>query len=202
MAYIEELPSNSKEKKNDSKVPERKKLEPVVETSEKVKKSWFKSVVKPDDPDSLWYYIVNNVIIPHTKNIINDVVQGALFKGGINDNRGVSNTNASRVSYKSFYDDRRASYDRREPPRERRQYSYDDVAFRSFSEANMVLSSMEEVINTYGTVSIMDFYELANIPAGSNYTDNRYGWTNLRDAKVVNSRGSYFIKFPRVMPLD
>ena len=60
---------------------------------------------------------------------------------------------------------------------------------------------MEEIIATYGLVSVADFYELVGVP--SNYTDNNYGWSNLRNAYVDRLRdGGYIIKLPRAFQLD
>ena len=35
-----------------------------------------------------------------------------------------------------------------------------------------------------------------------NYTDNKYGWTNIRNAEVVRVRDGYRIKLPRALPID
>jgi hypothetical protein len=65
----------------------------------------------------------------------------------------------------------------------------------------MVLQAMCDIVSSeYGIVSVGDLYDLANI-TNDNYTLNKYGWTNLRDAKVVPTRDGYMIKLPRALPL-
>ena len=59
---------------------------------------------------------------------------------------------------------------------------------------------MDELIATYGLVSVADLYDLVGI-AGS-YTDNKYGWTDIRNASVVRVRDGYVIKLPRALPLN
>ena len=59
---------------------------------------------------------------------------------------------------------------------------------------------MEELISMYGLVSVADLYELVGI-TGS-YTDNKYGWYDIRSASVVRVRDGYLLKFPKAIPLN
>ena len=88
------------------------------------------------------------------------------------------------------YDDRRV----------RTGYDFDDIILDSRGEAEDVLSRMDELIDNYGIVSVADFYDLCGI-TGS-YTDNKYGWTDIRSAQVVRVRDGYKIKLPRALPLN
>ena len=42
-------------------------------------------------------------------------------------------------------------------------------------------------------------YDLVGITG--QYTDNNYGWTNLRNAEPVRTRDGYMLKLPRAIPL-
>ena len=105
-----------------------------------------------------------------------------------------SKSGISKISYRSYYDSRES--ERRESERGlASRYSFDDVIFDNRGEAEDVLRMMDELIETYGNASIADFYDLVGITG--NYTDNKYGWTNISTAKVVRvSNGGYMIKFP------
>ena len=35
-----------------------------------------------------------------------------------------------------------------------------------------------------------------------NYTDNKYGWMNIRNAEIMRVRDGYMIKMPRAVPID
>ena len=63
-----------------------------------------------------------------------------------------------------------------------------------------MLTQMEATIDKYGFVTIADMYDLANLT--SNYTDNKYGWMNVRNAEVIRARDGYVIKLPRAVPID
>ena len=69
----------------------------------------------------------------------------------------------------------------------------------SRGEADAVLSRMDEIMEEYDIVRVADLYDLVGITG--DYTDNKYGWTNIRDAKVVRVRDGYKIQLPRAMPL-
>lgn len=68
-------------------------------------------------------------------------------------------------------------------------------------EAEEVLSQMEAMLDRYKLVRVADLYDMAGIT--HDYTDNDYGWTNLRSADIVRTRdGWYMIRLPRAVPID
>ena len=67
-------------------------------------------------------------------------------------------------------------------------------------EAEEVLSRMDELIAAYGLVSVADLYDLVGITG--DYTDNKYGWTDIRNASVVRVKNGYMIKMPKALPLN
>ena len=114
---------------------------------------------------------------------------------------GRGRSNADRVSYRNYYDrDTRASrvMDRGNTPYS--GYSYDDIILSNRGEAEDVLSRMDELIEAYGLVRVADLYDLVGITG--NYTDNKYGWTNIRNAEIIRVRDGYMIKMPRAIPID
>ena len=56
-------------------------------------------------------------------------------------------------------------------------------------------------INTYGIASVADLYDLAGITCRS-YTANKYGWTDIRSAKVVRIRDGYILELPRTVQIN
>ena len=75
-----------------------------------------------------------------------------------------------------------------------------DIIIENRGEAEDVLSRMDELIDQYGLVSVADLYDLVGI--NGNYTDNKYGWFNIRTASVVRVRDGYMIKLPKAVPLN
>ena len=78
--------------------------------------------------------------------------------------------------------------------------STNDIIIENRGEAEDVLSRMDELIDQYGLVSVADLYDLVGI--NGNYTDNKYGWFNIRTASVVRVRDGYMIKLPKAVPLN
>lgn len=182
---------------------EKKKVGKVVSGKVKTKK---KSEVRKltdifisEDIENVKSYILMDVLVPAFKKALSDVVKNGvdmILYGSTKHDKDSSR--ASRVSYRSYYDDpdvRRVS-----DTRARTGYSYDDVVLDSRGEAEEVLERMDELIETYGMVSVADFYELVGV--SGKYTDNKYGWKDIHTAKVVRVSGDgYMIKLPRVIPL-
>lgn len=191
---MEEFKSNS----HKSKELAQKKVEKVVTGNVRTKKKSdiqkFASIFVPEDVNSVRDYILMDVIVPLIKKAISDTVEVILYPGG---KKGGSDT--SKISYREYYDrDRRRDYS---APRVRSGYDFDDIIFDTRGEAEQVLSSMDDLIDVYGTVSVADLYDLAGI-TGRNYTDNKYGWTDIRTARVVRVREGYTLELPRALPLN
>ena len=74
------------------------------------------------------------------------------------------------------------------------------IILESRGEAEDVLERMDELIATYQVVSVADFYDLVGV--SGNYTDNKYGWTDIRNASVIHVRDGYMIKLPKALPLN
>lgn len=206
---MEEYKPNSHLSKDDPKkvegeaIPE-KKVGKVVSGSVKTKKksglTKFTDAFIQEDAENVKSYIFMEVLVPALKKAISDVVTNGIdmiLYGEMG--RSKKNSPGSKVSYRSYYEDRRD--DRRyAPTRQRAGYDYDDIILPNRGEAEEVLSRMDELIATYGLVSVADLYDLVGI-AGS-YTDNKYGWTDIRNASVVRVRDGYVIKLPRALPLN
>lgn len=196
----------SKEKLKESG-SERKKLEKVVQGTAKVKKksktSKFAEMFLAEDISNVKSYIVSDVLIPAAKKLFVDTVRDAadmLVYGVTNRVKRSGGFKADYISYNRFSDRR----DERRPisdSRTRSGYSYDDIILESRGEAEEVLDRMDELIETYGMVSVMDLYDLVGV--SGNYTDNKYGWINIKNAEPVRTMGGgYMLKLPKAIPLN
>mgnify|MGYP001852506797 CR=1 FL=1 len=70
--------------------------------------------------------------------------------------------------------------------------SHPDVVFKTREEADEVLSTMKDLLDKYGVVTVSDFCELSSIP--STYIQNKYGWVNI-DAYIAPIPDGYTIVF-------
>ena len=69
----------------------------------------------------------------------------------------------------------------------------------SRGEAEEVITRMDELIETYGVVSVADLYDL--VGKTCEYTDNKYGWTNVRNAEPIRVRDGWMLRLPKALPL-
>lgn len=195
---------NSHKYKNEQKNPpaERKKVDKVVSGKVKTRKKSevrkFKDVFISEDVSNVKSYIFMDVLIPAAKKAISDIVRDGIDMILYGDTkRRSSGSSASYVSYRS-YSDRDRRDDRRES-RTRTGYDYDDIILESRGEAEEVLERMNELIDTYDVVSVADLYDL--VGKSCNYTDNKYGWTNIRNAEPIRVRDGYLLKMPKAGPI-
>lgn len=201
MAEYDFKPNSHKYKQDQKTEHTKKKVEKVVEGKAKTKKKSgihkFTDIFIHEDATSVKDYIIEDVVIPTAKDCIED-----MFTKGIRmllrGETGARKGNGSYVSYSSYSRDR----DRRDNNRPRRssRYDFDDVIVPSRGDAEHILECMDEIIDEYGMVTVADMYDLAGL--SSEYTDNNYGWSNLRAASVTRANGGgYTIKLPKVSPI-
>lgn len=194
-------PNSHVSKTEPEKTPE-KKVEKVVTGTVKTKKKneihKLADVFISEDAANVKRYILMDVLVPAIKKAVSDIVTNGIDMLLYGENaRGKSRTNSSYVSYNRY-----SERDRRDDvgSRNRAAYSHEEVTIDNRGEAEEVLARMDELIETYGMVTVADFYDLVGMTC--NYTDNKYGWTNIRNAEVVRVRDGYKIKLPRAMAIN
>ena len=176
-----------------------KTVKKVVNGKVKTKKNEgrkFMNMFISEDAKNVKSYIVLDVLVPAIKKAILDIVtDGAdmILYGG---SHGGKRKSGNKVSYRSYYDDKKDDKDYRSKGR----FDYDDLVFDSRSECEAVREQMVEIIDQYGFVTVADMYDMADLPAP--YTSSKYGWTNIRTAEIIRGRDGYVLKLPKAMPID
>lgn len=210
------LPSNSRNTNED--VAE-KSVSKVVSGPVQIKKKPLNKRVGEaflgDDASTVKSYLIWEVLIPAAKDTIAELVKkgiDAILYGKANPPSNLRRENGtSYVSYNSY--SRGGIHGRSDPPW-RTDYKatghaqYNKRAAHDFSDIEMtkedaenVLSRLVDVTMQYGEVSVADFYELVGMV--SSYVDNKYGWGDLSEARVVRTRnGGYILKLPTPELLD
>lgn len=64
----------------------------------------------------------------------------------------------------------------------------------------MVLEVLSDLAERYEVATVADLYDAAGL--SSDYTDRKWGWTDLRDAQIVRVRTGYLIQLPPPVPLS
>lgn len=199
---ISEFKSNShksKEEANQNEVPE-KRVEKVVTGTVKTKENnlrKFTDVFISEDVKNVKSYIFLDVLVPTIKKAIVDIVTDGvnmIFFGGTGSRKG--RNPGDYVSYRN-YSDRGDRHN--DSPKIRTRLSYEDIILETRGEAERVLDQMQEVIETYGMVSVADLYDSVGLTG--DYTDNKYGWTNIRNAEAIRVRDGYALRLPKALPL-
>lgn len=149
-----------------------------------------------NDIDDIGDYILNDIIVPNIKYAISDGVDSLL---GVK--KKPTSKSGSYTSYGGYYNKKDTGSNRVKKERTPvSRYKYDEIIIDTRAEATEVLEYLRSILSEYDVVSVADFYETVGAP--SNYTDNKYGWTNLDDAKIQRDRNGYIIDFPRVEEID
>ena len=145
-------------------------------------------------------YLIYDIALPAAKKLISESVSSAvdMMLWG-ETRRHDSRSGGVRRDYTRAYEERN---ERGKIATRSGTYSYEEVIFDTAGDANLTLDEMWKDVEQYGMVSIADMYDHAGVTS-ERYTDNKYGWTNLRMADVGrNSDGTYYLKLPKPQPLD
>lgn len=198
-----DYPSNSEKNKRipDNQIKE-KKVEQIV-TGQVIRQKKtigqkFSETFLGDDTKNVVDYIIQDILIPAMKSTLSDMVGGGIEMLLFGERKSHGGSTIYRDRDRSYVPYNKISRYRedREPLRvNRSKTDLDDIIIETRGEAEDVLSHMVDLIDDYGVASIADYYELLGIE--SEFTDNKYGWTKLRDASVERVRRGYCIRLPR-----
>lgn len=193
----------------------KKSRRPSTNVVPKVRKPSFSEKLKDTlfggDANNVGNYIIWDVLIPAAKETIQDMVTKGidmwLFGGQGRANtrtRGRSGTSGV-VNYGNYY----RSNTRRDPRDDHRMVRspgvgrrVDNVVFDYEEDAGEVLEVLIELNDLYGQVTVADFYEAANLPNYSEYTDNSVGWRNIHRTKIARTRDGWQLMLPQPQLLD
>lgn len=188
--------------KSNSHKSKEKDINKVVSGVKVKKKSEVRKLADTfisEDIDNVKNYILMDVLMPALKKAISDVVTNGIDMILYGETgKAEKRTASSKVSYRNYYD-RTSDRDDYISSR-KRGYDYDEIVLRTRGEAEDVISCMDELMDRYGIVSVGDYYDLVGIE--SDYTNEKYGWTDIRSARVIRVRDGYTIKLPRAVPIN
>lgn len=157
----------------------------------------FKEAFIAEDAKTVKQYVIFDVIFPGLKDLTLSILHGAvdmIFTGRTsNKKKGFYSVNHN--NYGGYYGGSGS-----QSQAVQKSHTYENVTFTTRNEADDVLEQMKLYLDEYHRVSIATFNELAGVTG--DYTDNRYGWKSLADAKVMYHQGEYFIDFPRPRDLN
>lgn len=204
------FPSNSKTTQPAEGRPE---VKPVVAkgNAKERKKSLGKRIAENftgEDAESVGQHILMDVLIPAAKNAISDAVTQGIERMLFGEVRRGRSTPSGRPGSYTSYGSVNKSPGRafqadggREISRAaRRSHDFREIILEERGEAERVMDELGHILDAFDVVTVGEMYSLVNI-TGS-YTDEKWGWNDLRGAKIERIRDGYLLNLPRPIPLD
>lgn len=211
---MDQYPGNSRTNKTQPKSQDEKKVSKVISGEPVLRKKslgrrFSETFVTGEDAESVFHYLLMEVFIPAAKDTIFDMVTQGADRVLFGESRGRSarpRTIGSQLSNSVISYNRISTGNKREDPRrpishqKRANHNFDDIILPTRPEAQEVLDSLFEIVSSYDAASVSDLYELCGI-AGA-YTDAKWGWTDLRGARLARTRDGYLLDLPKPEQLD
>lgn len=164
---------------------------------------------------NVWRSVLGDVLIPAAKDMAVDAIRESGERAIFGESRGRLRGGRSSGGYTPYGSMHRPSGPASPPgwssaqqpqqrdvsPRGRAMHDFGEIVLSSRGEAEEVLDQLIEIISQYQQASVADLYAMVGI--SSAYTDQKYGWTDLRGANAQHVRGgSYLLSLPPPRPLD
>lgn len=182
------------EKKEELLPPPKKPVKATVK-----KKSFGRKVAEalvPEDIPDIKSYIIYDVVIPTVKDTIITGIEMLLFGEASSRRRRKNGTISDKYVAYDRPDERR-----KRKPSNRSTFLDEPIAYDTKSDAIEVLESMKEILRDYNRVSIADMYRESGL-ASDNRRNSAWGWTDLREARIVNDGGDWIIELPKPYPIE
>jgi hypothetical protein len=201
-----DFPSNSNKVKTEPKKVEKVVTSGVVTQKKTIGKK-FLELFAPDDVGGITNYIIYEVLIPSAKNTMFDIVRGTfdMIKQSaeaaiFGENRPINtDRNRTHVSYNNYSS---TTSPRREPSRSLnpKRYNFDDIVITDKAEAESVIHHLVDLTMDFGQATVSDLYDL--VGKTDQFTDRRYGWTDLSRATTRRVRDGHLLVLPNPRMLD
>lgn len=215
---MDDFPSNSQSRQRPRREEQQavvapKKVDKVVEgvvvQRKKPLGKRMREIFLGGDNRSVLEFVIQDVIVPNIRDMVFEAGQQGLerslygesqsFRRGIGPRPGDPRrtTNYNGVTRGGPRD---RSNDRQMSQRARATHDFGELVISSRPEAEAVLDGMFEYLNNYEVVPVSVLYELAGV--SGQFTDNRWGWTDLRSTTVRRVRDGWLLDLPRPEAID
>lgn len=204
---MSEFPSNThKQRAPEPEKREPKKITQVVEGKVVRRKKpfgrRFAETFMGDEPGSVWHYVALEVLLPAAKDMVTDAISQGVERMVYGEARSTSRRTGIRPGYTPYnrYSGPSGPVRREEPRREvsrrsRSQHNFDEIILATRVEADEVINRLVDLVDRYDSASVADLYELVGV--SGNYTDDKWGWTDLDRVGVSRVRDGYLLDLPR-----
>lgn len=177
----------------------------VIERKEPLRRKFLQAYAG-DSAQSVGQYLLLDVVVPATKNLISDLVTQGINRILYGGTRPTYNANGSVIGSRSYAKYFNGSTGTAQPQNQqpsgpqmsqqaRANHAFGEIVLSSRSDAEKVIDSLRELIDAYGNAKVSNLYSLVGITG--TFTDQNYGWTNLARANVQQIREGYLLDLPK-----
>lgn len=199
-------PGNSHIQKSEEPKPEKRVEKVVTGNVTQKKKSLGQKIVETfvgDDINSVGQYVFFEIIIPKAKDMIFDAFTGGLSRGmygSVSRKEAVRPGGSTYTAYNKISSNK-INENRGMSQQERATHDFSGIVFEDRADAEVVIERLGDLIKDYEVATVADFYDMAGI-SSKEFTDNKWGWTDIRDARVVRVREGYVFQLPKPRPVE
>lgn len=201
--------ANSQKSKAPEPVEQAPTIAPVisgtaVERKEPLRKKFLQAYAG-DSAQSVGQYLVMDVIVPGTKNIIADLVTQGINRLLFGGSRPVQQGVRSNVggSYGKFFNGGGGQNQNQQNQPQVHQVQdtsgFGEIILQTRSDAEAVIDALRELIEAYGNAKVANLYAL--VGKSGDFTNQAIGWTNLSRAGVIQIREGYLLDLPKPVVL-
>lgn len=215
---MDQFPGNSQRARGDRREPtnppaEPKKIERIVSGEVIRRKKPLGKRVREmflgGDGPTVWQYAVEDIIVPGMRDIFVDMTIGSVERMVYGQSRSSYRRPRQHIggpgapiNYNGFASRPVGGRMMRDEPRvptlshrARAALDFDEIIIDSRSEAEMILDGLYHYLEQYEQVAVSDLYEMLGISA--NFTEQRWGWTDLAGSRIERVRNGYLLNLPR-----
>lgn len=189
--------------------PEREPIEKMIEgkvisRKQPIWKRFTRSMIA-DDVGNVGEYILTDVVIPATKNLIVDMVGQSIERVLFGTSRGrvrrspLGMSLRDQVNYSGRYSGDREPTRRPMSREARARHDFNEIVLENRTEAIEVLEAMVARIVRYGAVTVADLYDF--VGTTGSFADQRWGWSDLTTADVRQVPGGFLLDLPAPEPI-
>lgn len=172
----------------------------VIQKKPNVFKRFARGMVA-DDVTNVGDFVFAEVVMPAVRNLMYDIISQGTHRVLFGTARGRRNVVAG---YGGPVSNLKTAYNRVQSEsapsspmsrEDQARHNFDELFLPSHADAMEVLENLVARVERYGSASVSDLYDYLGVTGG--FTDQKYGWTDLRNADVRQTRRGFVFDLPR-----
>lgn len=207
------VPGSPDAEKKETKNVERITTNDAVRRKTPLSRRFMATFVRGDARQA-WLDVISDVLVPAAKDMAADAVTQGFERMIYGETRSKSRRSSfgsgitSRVSYGNYHSpvgrasglSQRRDEERPISRRSRAAHEFDEIILPTRAEAEEVIDRLFDLVSRYEVATVSDLYSLVGVTG--EYTDEKWGWDDIRGASVSRIREGYLLDLPKPRALD